>query len=66
MTSNPPLLHCHQSHPSDIYFVHLYASNMYQMSIEVNSWPYNFPQSEDFPNSDRRGTVSGQLLVGDK
>lgn len=37
-----------------------------QMSIEVNSWPYDFPQSEDFPSSNRRGTVSGQLLVGDK
>ncbi|KAJ6327917.1 hypothetical protein OIU77_009737 [Salix suchowensis] len=37
-----------------------------QMSIEVNSWPYDFPQSEDFPSSNRRGNVSGQLLVGDK
>ncbi|CAK7339754.1 unnamed protein product [Dovyalis caffra] len=37
-----------------------------QMSIETKSWPYSFPQSEDFPSSDKRGSVDGQLLVDDK
>ncbi|XP_058081199.1 uncharacterized protein LOC131229304 isoform X4 [Magnolia sinica] len=36
-----------------------------QMLIEVESWPYSFPVSEDFPNSDLRGSVSGRLLVVD-
>lgn len=37
-----------------------------QMLIEVQSWPYSFPASEDFPSSDRRGNVSGRLLVKDR
>ncbi|XP_058081210.1 uncharacterized protein LOC131229307 isoform X1 [Magnolia sinica] len=36
-----------------------------QMQIEVESWPYNFPVSEDFPKSDQRGSVSGRLLIKD-
>ena len=37
----------------------------FQMTIEVQSWPYTFPASEDFPTSDQRGNVSGRLLVQD-
>lgn len=37
-----------------------------QMAVEVRSWPYCFPASEDFPNSDQRGNVSGRLLVQDR
>uniref|UniRef100_A0A2N9FZK0 rhamnogalacturonan endolyase n=1 Tax=Fagus sylvatica TaxID=28930 RepID=A0A2N9FZK0_FAGSY len=37
-----------------------------QMMIEVQSWPYSFPASEDFPKSDQRGNVSGRLLVRDR
>ncbi|KAJ0086597.1 hypothetical protein Patl1_08700 [Pistacia atlantica] len=37
-----------------------------QMIIEVQSWPYNFPASEDFPKSNQRGNVSGRLLVQDR
>ncbi|GLT70929.1 hypothetical protein SLA2020_429780 [Shorea laevis] len=37
-----------------------------QMLIEVDSWPYNFTQSRDFPSADQRGTVAGQLLVRDQ
>ncbi|XP_028060841.1 uncharacterized protein LOC114264424 isoform X2 [Camellia sinensis] len=33
---------------------------------ETQSWPYDFPLSEDFPHADQRGTVSGRLLVRDK
>nr|POF25716.1 rhamnogalacturonate lyase [Quercus suber] len=37
-----------------------------QMMIEVQSWPYSFPASEDFPKSDQRGNVSGRFLVQDR
>ncbi|XP_071722409.1 uncharacterized protein [Rutidosis leptorrhynchoides] len=37
-----------------------------QWSKEVESWPYNFPASEDFPKSDQRGNVSGTLKVNDR
>lgn len=37
-----------------------------QMTIEVQSWPYDFLASEDFPPSHQRGTVSGRLLVRDR
>ncbi|KAF3976238.1 hypothetical protein ACB098_10G164900 [Castanea mollissima] len=37
-----------------------------QMMIELQSWPYSFPASEDFPNSDQRGNVSGRFLVQDR
>ncbi|CAN6679844.1 unnamed protein product [Malus baccata var. baccata] len=36
-----------------------------QLAEEVNSWPYNFTQSENFPSSSGRGSVAGQLLVQD-
>ncbi|KAL8131044.1 uncharacterized protein LOC141711378 isoform X2 [Apium graveolens] len=36
-----------------------------QMRTEVQSWPYHYPLSEDFPHSDQRGSVSGTLLVND-
>ncbi|CAK9177745.1 unnamed protein product [Ilex paraguariensis] len=37
-----------------------------QMNKEVQSWPYSFPASEEFPRSDQRGTVWGRLLVQDR
>ncbi|XP_065863348.1 rhamnogalacturonate lyase B-like [Euphorbia lathyris] len=37
-----------------------------QMLKEEKSWPYDFIQSPDFPSSNQRGTVMGQLTVGDK
>jgi len=33
---------------------------------EVQSWPYDFPRSKDFPKSYQRGRVSGQLQVHDR
>ncbi|KAK1368885.1 hypothetical protein POM88_034977 [Heracleum sosnowskyi] len=36
-----------------------------KMSIEVKSWPYDFPASEDFPSKDQRGNVCGRLLAHD-
>uniref|UniRef100_A0A2N9EFC9 rhamnogalacturonan endolyase n=1 Tax=Fagus sylvatica TaxID=28930 RepID=A0A2N9EFC9_FAGSY len=44
----------------------LWADAKEQMLNEVNSWPYNFIQSEDFPVSNQRGSVAGQLLVRDR
>ncbi|CAI9266406.1 unnamed protein product [Lactuca saligna] len=37
-----------------------------QMMIEVKSWPYSFPASEDFPKSNQRGNICGKLLVRDR
>ncbi|XP_010244706.1 PREDICTED: probable rhamnogalacturonate lyase B [Nelumbo nucifera] len=37
-----------------------------QMLMEVQSWPYSFPTSEDFPSSGQRGTVRGRLFVRDR
>ncbi|XP_014503466.1 probable rhamnogalacturonate lyase C [Vigna radiata var. radiata] len=33
---------------------------------EVQSWPYDFPASEDFQKSTQRGSVCGTLLVQDR
>ncbi|KAJ7953493.1 Rhamnogalacturonate lyase family protein [Quillaja saponaria] len=37
-----------------------------QKSIEMESWPYVFPQSKDFLPSKQRGTVTGKLVVKDQ
>ncbi|XP_073104731.1 uncharacterized protein [Elaeis guineensis] len=37
-----------------------------RMLREVETWPYNFPISEDFQKSWQRGSVSGKLLVRDR
>ncbi|KAF7817054.1 putative rhamnogalacturonate lyase B [Senna tora] len=37
-----------------------------QMVNEIESWPYAFPASKDFPSSDQRGKVKGRLLVRDR
>ncbi|KAG6702606.1 hypothetical protein I3842_07G043700 [Carya illinoinensis] len=44
----------------------LWADAEDQMLREVESWPYNFIQSEDFPTAGQRGTVVGQLVVRDR
>lgn len=36
------------------------------MLMEVQSWPYNFPESDDFPKWDERGNVCGRLLVKER
>ncbi|KAI3888224.1 hypothetical protein MKX03_029015 [Papaver bracteatum] len=33
-----------------------------QMKIEVNSWPYSFPASKDFPSSNQRGKKSTSAI----
>ncbi|KAF3790210.1 Rhamnogalacturonate lyase [Nymphaea thermarum] len=37
-----------------------------QMILEVQSWPYDFPASADFPTADERGSLSGRLMVKDR
>ncbi|XP_038991462.1 probable rhamnogalacturonate lyase B [Hibiscus syriacus] len=37
-----------------------------QLSEEIESWPYNFTRSKDFPRAEQRGQVRGQLLVRDR
>lgn len=36
-----------------------------RMKVEAENWPYNFTASDDFPQSDQRGTVYGRLLIKD-
>lgn len=36
------------------------------MLVEVQSWPYSFPASEDFQTADQRGSVTGKLFVSDR
>ncbi|KAG2694408.1 hypothetical protein I3760_08G142500 [Carya illinoinensis] len=43
----------------------LWANAKEQMLTEVEKWPYDFTQSEDFLSADQRGTVCGQLLVSE-
>ncbi|KAM3280900.1 rhamnogalacturonate lyase-like [Capsicum chacoense] len=36
-----------------------------QMFEETTKWPYDFPESKDYPKANERATVSGRLLVHD-
>lgn len=36
------------------------------MLVEVQSWPYDFPESDDFPKWDERGNVCGRLMVKER
>ncbi|GMN40186.1 hypothetical protein TIFTF001_009411 [Ficus carica] len=51
---------------SDQFHAQLWDDAKMQMKIEVQSWPYTFPASEDFPSWDQRGCLSGRLLVRDR
>nr|KYP72307.1 Rhamnogalacturonate lyase [Cajanus cajan] len=46
--------------------VQLWEDAKNQMEEEVESWPYDFPASEDFQKSSQRGSVCGTLLVRDR
>ncbi|XP_048437460.1 probable rhamnogalacturonate lyase B isoform X2 [Pyrus x bretschneideri] len=37
-----------------------------QMMTEVQSWPYKFPASKDYPPSDQRGNVKGRIQILDR
>lgn len=36
------------------------------MNVEAESWPYNFPASDDYMKAEQRGNVVGRLLVQDR
>ncbi|XP_015579690.2 probable rhamnogalacturonate lyase B isoform X1 [Ricinus communis] len=62
----PVFVYLNSMSPTDHNSSALWEDAKAQMSVEVGSWPYDFVQSEEFPSSDQRGTVSGQLLVRDR
>ncbi|CAN6584240.1 unnamed protein product [Malus baccata var. baccata] len=37
-----------------------------QMMTEVQSWPYKFPASKDYPPPDQRGNVKGRIQILDR
>ncbi|RHN41536.1 putative rhamnogalacturonan endolyase [Medicago truncatula] len=43
----------------------LWSDAVQQLSKEVQSWPYDFPQSQDYFPPNQRGAVFGRLLVQD-
>ncbi|KAG9440116.1 hypothetical protein H6P81_020281 [Aristolochia fimbriata] len=47
-------------------FPSLWKDAKKQMKHEVRKWPYSFPTSPDFPESNQRGAVHGRLLVMDR
>ncbi|PON97078.1 Rhamnogalacturonate lyase [Trema orientale] len=44
----------------------LWENAKQQAQEEVTKWPYNFIHSKDFPTSQQRGVVSGQLFIYDR
>ncbi|CAK8561778.1 unnamed protein product [Lathyrus sativus] len=44
----------------------LWSDAVQQLSKQVQSWPYDFPQSKDYFPPNQRGTVLGRLLVQDR
>ncbi|KAI5419354.1 probable rhamnogalacturonate lyase B [Lathyrus oleraceus] len=44
----------------------LWSDAVQQLSKEVQSWPYDFPQSKDYFPPNQRGMVFGRLLVQDR
>ncbi|KAM1039167.1 hypothetical protein ACFX13_034483 [Malus domestica] len=61
----PVFVYLNSDIPSSNASFSLWENAKEQMYEEVKSWPYNFTQSEDFPSSDERGSVAGQLLIWD-
>ncbi|KAL5177400.1 Rhamnogalacturonate lyase [Glycine soja] len=44
----------------------LWSDAVQQLSEEIKSWPYDFPNSEEFFPANKRGRVEGRLLVQDR
>ncbi|CAN1288423.1 Rhamnogalacturonate lyase [Linum perenne] len=61
----PVFIYLNSIVPSNDYAA-LWKDAKAQMEKEVQNWPYSFVQSPDYLPADKRGTVSGQLLVDDK
>ncbi|CAN1288417.1 Rhamnogalacturonate lyase [Linum perenne] len=60
----PVFIYLNSIVPSNDYAA-LWKDAKAQMEKEVQNWPYSFVQSPDYLPADKRGTVSGQLLVDD-
>lgn len=52
--------------PNAANALYLWEDAKEQMIKETSCWPYSFLASDDFPNSDCRGTMRGRLLVYDR
>ncbi|XP_062001223.1 probable rhamnogalacturonate lyase B [Rosa rugosa] len=61
----PVFMYVNSEYAGNDPLISLWEDAKIQMMIEVQSWPYSFPASEDFPKSDQRGDVSGRLLIRD-
>ncbi|KAK4371586.1 hypothetical protein RND71_011061 [Anisodus tanguticus] len=61
----PVFIYLNSASSDDEDILTLWTDAKEQMLIETENWPYDFPLSEDFVGADKRGIVSGRLLVGD-
>ncbi|KAJ8562586.1 hypothetical protein K7X08_031038 [Anisodus acutangulus] len=61
----PVFIYLNSASSDDEDILTLWTDAKEQMLIETENWPYDFPLSEDFTGADKRGIVSGRLLVGD-
>ncbi|KAM5575238.1 hypothetical protein ABKV19_014265 [Rosa sericea] len=61
----PVFMYVNSEYAGNDPLISLWEDAKLQMMIEVQSWPYSFPASEDFLKSDQRGNVSGRLLIRD-
>ncbi|KAF3324877.1 Rhamnogalacturonate lyase [Carex littledalei] len=61
----PVFMYCNSSYDGSDPTL-LWEDAKVQMLIEVESWPYCFPASDDFDKSWQRGSISGRLLVRDR
>ncbi|XP_058780720.1 probable rhamnogalacturonate lyase B [Vicia villosa] len=62
----PVFIYVNSPYYEDYDPIKLWDDAKLQMLVEVQSWPYNFPESDDFPKWDERGNVSGRLMVKER
>ncbi|KAK8500696.1 hypothetical protein V6N12_074555 [Hibiscus sabdariffa] len=61
----PAFIYLNSASSSNDHRKTLWKDAKRQLNEEIESWPYNFTRSQDFPHAEQRGEVSGQLLVRD-
>ncbi|KAK8644657.1 hypothetical protein V6N13_123959 [Hibiscus sabdariffa] len=62
----PAFIYLNSASSSNDHRKTLWMDAKRQLNEEIESWPYNFTRSQDFPHAEQRGEVSGQLLVRDR
>ncbi|XVE83037.1 hypothetical protein DITRI_Ditri16bG0054700 [Diplodiscus trichospermus] len=62
----PVLIYLNSASSDDDFRKTLWNDAKRQLNEEIESWPYNFTRTEDFPHAEQRGEVNGQLLVRDR